>query len=54
MSRFGWSGIVAFGVALGILASAIHWKGGVLPAIRRDRLATAGAAARRRSELDGS
>ncbi|WP_321898730.1 MULTISPECIES: MFS transporter [Paraburkholderia] len=27
MSRFGWSGIVAFGVALGIVASAIHWIG---------------------------
>jgi predicted MFS family arabinose efflux permease len=27
MSRFGWSGIVAFGVALGIIASAIHWIG---------------------------
>ncbi|WP_042261696.1 MFS transporter [Paraburkholderia heleia] len=27
MSRLGWSGIVAFGVALGIVASAIHWIG---------------------------
>lgn len=27
MSRFGWSGIVAFGVALGIVAFAIHWIG---------------------------
>ncbi|MEX3844399.1 MULTISPECIES: MFS transporter [Paraburkholderia] len=27
MSRFGWSGIVAFGVVLGIVASAIHWIG---------------------------
>ncbi|MEM5313447.1 MFS transporter [Paraburkholderia sp. JHI869] len=27
MSRYGWSGIVAFGVALGIIASAIHWIG---------------------------
>jgi len=27
MSRFGWSGIVAFGVALGIVAAAIHWIG---------------------------
>jgi predicted MFS family arabinose efflux permease len=27
MSRFGWTGIVAFGVALGLVASAIHWIG---------------------------
>ncbi|KXU87510.1 MFS transporter [Paraburkholderia monticola] len=27
MTRFGWTGIVAFGVALGILAAAIHWAG---------------------------
>ena len=27
MSRFGWSGIVAFGVVLGIVAFAIHWIG---------------------------
>ena len=27
MSRFGWSGIVAFGVGLGIVAAAIHWIG---------------------------
>lgn len=27
MSRFGWSGIVAFGVVLGIVAFAIHWVG---------------------------
>jgi len=27
MSRFGWMGIVAFGVALGLVASAIHWIG---------------------------
>ncbi|MCP3715896.1 MFS transporter [Paraburkholderia sp. CNPSo 3281] len=27
MSRFGWSGIVVFGVVLGIVASAIHWIG---------------------------
>lgn len=27
MSRFGWSGIVAFGVALGVVAAAIHWIG---------------------------
>lgn len=27
MSRFGWSGIVAFGIALGLVAAAIHWVG---------------------------
>jgi len=27
MNRFGWTGIVAFGVALGFVASAIHWIG---------------------------
>lgn len=27
MSRFGWTGIVAFGIALGLIASAIHWIG---------------------------
>jgi len=27
MNRYGWSGIVAFGVALGIIAWAIHWAG---------------------------
>lgn len=27
MNRFGWTGIVAFGVTLGIVASAIHWIG---------------------------
>ncbi len=27
MSRFGWSGIVTFGIALGLIASAIHWIG---------------------------
>ncbi|SIT43424.1 Major facilitator superfamily MFS_1 [Paraburkholderia ribeironis] len=27
MTRFGWTGIVAFGIALGILAAAIHWVG---------------------------
>jgi len=27
MTRFGWSGIVAFGIALGLSASAIHWMG---------------------------
>ena len=25
MSRFGWTGIVAFGIALGLVAAAIHW-----------------------------
>ncbi len=28
MTRFGWTGIVAFGVGLGIIASLIHWIGG--------------------------
>jgi predicted MFS family arabinose efflux permease len=27
MARFGWTGIVAFGVALGVIASGIHWLG---------------------------
>jgi predicted MFS family arabinose efflux permease len=27
MSRFGWSGIVAFGLALGVIAATIHWIG---------------------------
>jgi predicted MFS family arabinose efflux permease len=27
MTRFGWTGIVAFGVALGVIASGIHWLG---------------------------
>jgi predicted MFS family arabinose efflux permease len=27
MTRFGWTGIVAFGIALGVIASAIHWIG---------------------------
>jgi len=27
MARFGWSGIAAFGVALGIAAALIHWMG---------------------------
>jgi predicted MFS family arabinose efflux permease len=27
MGRFGWNGIVLFGIALGLLASAIHWLG---------------------------
>jgi predicted MFS family arabinose efflux permease len=25
MSRYGWSGIVVFGIALGLIALAIHW-----------------------------
>ena len=25
ISRFGWTGIVAFGIALGLVAAAIHW-----------------------------
>lgn len=27
MSRFGWTGIVAFGISLGIVAAAFHWIG---------------------------
>ena len=27
MSRFGWTGIVAFGLTLGVVAAAIHWLG---------------------------
>jgi predicted MFS family arabinose efflux permease len=27
MSRYGWSGIVVFGIALGLIALAIHWLG---------------------------
>lgn len=27
MSRYGWSGIVVFGIALGLIALAIHWIG---------------------------
>ncbi|WP_246181893.1 MFS transporter [Pandoraea cepalis] len=27
MTRFGWSGIAGFGIALGMLASALHWLG---------------------------
>jgi len=27
MTRFGWNGIVVFGVVLGLVASAIHWIG---------------------------
>jgi predicted MFS family arabinose efflux permease len=29
MSHFGWSGIVVFGLALGLIASVIHWMGRV-------------------------
>lgn len=28
MTRYGWSGIVAFGVALGLAALVVHWIGG--------------------------
>ncbi|TDN69741.1 MFS transporter [Paraburkholderia sp. BL10I2N1] len=28
MTRFGWVGIVAFGIALGLVAAAVHWIGG--------------------------
>ena len=28
MTRYGWSGIAAFGIALGLIASMIHWLGG--------------------------
>ncbi|BFT64892.1 MFS transporter [Pseudomonas moorei] len=27
MARYGWSGIVVFGVVLGLIALAIHWRG---------------------------
>jgi predicted MFS family arabinose efflux permease len=27
MTRYGWSGIVVFGVVLGLIALAIHWRG---------------------------
>jgi predicted MFS family arabinose efflux permease len=27
MSRYGWTGIVVFGIALGLIALAIHWLG---------------------------
>jgi predicted MFS family arabinose efflux permease len=27
MARFGWNGVVALGVALGLAAAAIHWRG---------------------------
>lgn len=27
MMRYGWTGIVAFGIALGLAAAAIHWIG---------------------------
>lgn len=27
MTRYGWHGIVAFGISLGVIASAIHWLG---------------------------
>jgi len=25
MTHFGWTGIVCFGIALGLIAAAIHW-----------------------------
>jgi predicted MFS family arabinose efflux permease len=28
MTRFGWTGVVIFGVVLGLVAAAIHWIGG--------------------------
>lgn len=31
MTRYGWSGIVVFGVVLGLLAFAIHWAGAPRP-----------------------
>jgi hypothetical protein len=27
MARFGWTGIVIFGIVLGLVAAAIHWRG---------------------------
>jgi predicted MFS family arabinose efflux permease len=27
MTRFGWQGVVALGIALGLAAAAIHWLG---------------------------
>jgi predicted MFS family arabinose efflux permease len=32
MTRYGWSGIVVFGVVLGLIALAIHWIGAPRPA----------------------
>jgi len=29
MAHFGWTGIVIFGIALGIIAAVIHWRGNV-------------------------
>ncbi len=29
MARFGWTGVVSLGVALGVLALALHWVGGL-------------------------
>jgi predicted MFS family arabinose efflux permease len=31
MARYGWSGIVAFSIALGLIAAAIHWIGSSRP-----------------------
>jgi predicted MFS family arabinose efflux permease len=41
MSRFGWTGILALGIALGLIASAIHWLSG------RSSSMTAASSARR-------
>jgi len=35
MSRFGWTGIVGFGLALGLVAFGIHWIGGPFQRVRR-------------------
>lgn len=43
MSRFGWMGIVVFGIALGLLAAAIHWIGAPRRTEDRQR-SSAGAA----------
>lgn len=37
MSRFGWMGIVVFGIALGLLAAAIHWIGAPRRTVDRQR-----------------
>lgn len=31
MARFGWSGIAAFGIALGVVAAVVHWTGRTRP-----------------------
>jgi predicted MFS family arabinose efflux permease len=35
MTRFGWPGIVIFGITLGIIAAVIHWRGDVTSAQAR-------------------